>query len=79
MSEFKKLTDEELKKVTGGFNWESYCQCILLNGGDAIPELSELVEAIKKSDLPKVAILTLASDIETMPLVLKCQAISQHA
>ena len=43
MTEFKKLTDEELEKVTGGINWACYGVCLLSHSARAIPDLAELI------------------------------------
>ena len=72
MTEFKKLSDEELKKVDGGINWQKFGQCILNNGGGATPKLSELVAAIVNNNWPLVAILSSTEDLKSNPLVIKC-------
>lgn len=72
MTEFKKLSDEELKKVDGGINWQKFGQCILNNGGGSVPELAELVAAIVSCNWPMVAILAATNVEKTNPLIVKC-------
>lgn len=72
MSEFKKLTDEELQSVTGGIEWKSYGQCILDNGGKRIPKLMPLVEAIIAKDYSEVARLSYDAAIKDIPIVKQC-------
>lgn len=72
MSEFKKLTDEELESVTGGIEWKSFGQCVLDNGGKRIPKLMPLVEAIIAKDYSEVAKLSLDYAIKDIPIVKEC-------
>lgn len=74
MSEFKMLTDEELEKVTGGYDWACYGTCLLTHGASAIPALAETVAAIRSKDWNKVAILTKQAGIASLPIVSECLA-----
>lgn len=72
MSEFKKLSDEELSKVTGGVNWPAYGDCLISEGASDDPELADLVFAIVTKDWVKVAILSAQIKIINNPKVNKC-------
>ena len=74
MTEFKKLTDEELEKITGGINWACYGACLLSRGASAKPELAELVAAIVAKDWIRVSILTKQAAIASQPIVAECLA-----
>ena len=64
-----ELSDEELKQVAGGINWQKFGQEILANGGAAVPALSELVAAITNQNWPLVAILAVRLKGTGMPII----------
>lgn len=65
------LSDDELENVKGGVNWIKYGQNILANGGENIPALAPLVEAIRNQNWSLVALITLSGNIKTIPIVIK--------
>ncbi|MDO4940719.1 MAG: hypothetical protein Q4E33_03385 [Erysipelotrichaceae bacterium] len=72
MANFRLLSDDELEKVKGGYNWTSYSKCLLNNGASAIPELAPVVMAILKKDYATVAQLSGDIKIKALPIVMKC-------
>lgn len=74
MTEFKKLTDEELDKVTGGYNWIGFSSCLLSHGANSIPALAEIIQAIKAKNWSKVATLAKQPAIASLPIVAECLA-----
>lgn len=74
MTEFEKISDKELEKVSGGTNWALFGSCILTHGGSAIPVLAELVAAIVNNNWELVAILSESESIKSNPVVSSCKA-----
>lgn len=72
MAEFKKLTETELEKATGGINWSCYGACLLSHGASSMPALAELVLAINIKDWNKVSQLTKQASIASLPIVAEC-------
>lgn len=75
MEEFKKLTEEDLEKVTGGAcNWSCFGACLLSHGASAIPALAEIVFAINAKDWTRVSQLSNLAAIANLPIVSECKA-----
>ena len=55
-----------------GIDWKKFGQCILQKGGEAIPELADLVHAIVNSDWFRVGTIALKLLIKGIPIVVEC-------
>ena len=70
----KTLSDKELGRLTGSYNWPCFASCLLSNGAKEIPELAELVDTVTKKDWVKASDLIKYSDIASLPIVARCLA-----
>ncbi len=80
----KELTDNEMLQVNGGVSfdsvkWPTFGAAIMSYGGAAIPELEELVFAIRQKNWSCVAALALHSPYKELPIVENAMAAAHRA